>query len=248
MPALTVRPIAHAYGDRRHRVEAALAAGVEWIEADLRWSGGKAWVRHEHRLPVLPILWNHRLKGIHREGPLAASLGPYWLRLDVRCMPFEELLDRTSGRAGLLLDFKAQRYSRPQARRFVASVLRSIEFRPFAGGVDFCGMWGLLDLVRQFRPGQDVHYSVDNERGWALLQPRIVAHDAAVGVTIHRRLLTPERAARLRESGTSFYAWGIEDGPQAAAAIGEGALGIIADDLDLLRSIAGAAVRSEGAA
>ncbi|MFN0147177.1 MAG: hypothetical protein ACKVT1_11750 [Dehalococcoidia bacterium] len=248
MSALTVRPIAHAYGDRRRRIEAALESGVEWIEADLRWWGGKTWVRHEHRLPGLPVLWNRNLQGIHRAGPLGRSFGPYWLRLDTGRMRFEELLDRTSGRASLMLDFKAQRYSRAESRRFVASVLRTLELRPFAGGIDFCGMWGLLDLVRVFRPAQEVHYSVDAPRDWGLVQPRLAANDPAVGISIRRSLLTPARAAQLRAANTSFFAWDIDEAVQAEVAIAEGAGGILADDLDLLRSLAGRSIHTAGPA
>jgi glycerophosphoryl diester phosphodiesterase len=248
MTTPTLRCIAHAYGDRRRRIEQALAAGVEMIEADVRWWGGRVWVRHEHHAPVLPLLWNKNLKGAHRQGPFARSAGPYWLRLDVHRLPFEELLDRTSARAGLLIDFKAARLPAREARRFVARVLRMLELHPFVGALDFCGMWELLDLVRLYRPAQQVHYSVDSEADWARVQPRLAEGDPAAGITIHHLLLTPERAEELGRKGVSFYPWDIRDADDAARVVAMGAAGILADDLDLLRSLAGTPVRLPGAA
>jgi glycerophosphoryl diester phosphodiesterase len=248
MTTPTLRCIAHAFGDRRRRIDQALAAGVEFIEADVRWWGGRVWVRHEHHAPLLPLLWNRNLKGIHREGPFAASAGPYWLRLDVHRLPFEELLDRTSGRAGLLIDFKAARLSDREARRFVARVLRMLELHPFVGPLDYCGMWELLDLVRLYRPTQQVHYSVDSEADWGRIQPRLGEGDPSVGITIQHRLLTPARAEQLCRAGISFYPWDIRDAEDAGRVIALGAAGLLADDLELLRSLAGTPVRLAGAA
>ncbi len=103
MAASLVR-IAHAYGNRRRRIEQALAAGVDLIEADLRYQDGRVWIRHELRVGRLPLLHNARLSGIHRQGPWALTLGPLFLRLDVRPIDLPELLRGVSGRAGLLLD------------------------------------------------------------------------------------------------------------------------------------------------
>ena len=138
-----------------------LTSGVPMIEVDLRWWRGEAWVRHEHRLGWLPLLYNHRLRGIHREGPFACSFGGLWFRLDLRSIRLREALERTAGHAGLLIDLKADRYSRSVARGFVASVLTEIEDARFLGRIDFCGSWPLLDVVRSLKPEQPVHYSIE---------------------------------------------------------------------------------------
>ena len=113
----------------------------------------------------------------------------------------------------------------------------------FRGEVDFCGSWELLDLVRRERPGQMVHYSIDSaddaERLFRL------AENGAPGITIHRDLLTAERAAWLRERGFDVIAWDIATREQALAAIELGASGIIADDLAMLRAIAGTPLKGD---
>jgi glycerophosphoryl diester phosphodiesterase len=86
-------------------LERALAAGADLIEADLRWQDGRLVARHARRLLLLPLLWDR-----------------WWLRLDRgETFTLEELLERTRGRARLLLDVKSL------DRRFVptlVSVLR----------------------------------------------------------------------------------------------------------------------------
>lgn len=241
--APTIRRIAHAHGNRRPWIARALASGVEFIEADLRWYRGAIWVRHEHRLPVVPLLWNNRLRGFHRQGPFALALGPLWLRLDLRRLPFAELLARLDGRADLMLDLKRDSLMAAEAERFVRAVFAALEASAFRGEVDFCGSWELLDLVRRERPGQMVHYSIDSgddaERLFRL------AENGAPGITIHRDLLTAERAAWLRERGFDVIAWDIATRGQAIAAIERGASGIIADDLAMLRAIAGTPLKGD---
>jgi glycerophosphoryl diester phosphodiesterase len=235
-PHPAVRRIAHAHGNRRAWIERALSAGVDFIEADLRWDGRTIRVRHEHRLPLIPLLWNHRLRGFHRQGPFAIGLGPLWLRLDVQRLSFSELLARVGGRAGLMLDLKRDRHTREEAGRFVRAVFAGLEMAGFPGPIDFCGAGDLLDAVLAERPGQLVHYSIDNDAalGWL---PALAAR-GATGVSIHRALLTPERGRWLREQGFDVIAWDVGTLAEADAAIACGASAIIADDLALLRALA----------
>jgi glycerophosphoryl diester phosphodiesterase len=245
MPPEPVLGIAHAYGDRRARIEAALTSGVPVIEVDVRWSNGRVWVRHEHRLGFLPILYNHGLRGIHREGPFAFSLGSLWFRLDVRKLPFREVLDRVSGHTGLLVDLKAARYSRSIARGFVATVLTEIEDARFPGATGFCGSWQLLDIVRALKPSQAVYYAVDKPADWKRMQPRIASGSWPGGVSLRADLLTGERVAALRGAGLTIYAWDIQTPEELARALHAGARGIIADDLDMLAGLRGVAVDGE---
>ena len=229
--------IAHAYGNRRHRIDEAVAAGVDLIEADLRWRGGRVWVRHEHRTRFLPVLYNVGLKGIHRDGPWAANLRRLFLRLDVRPILLDELLDRVGQRCGILLDLKAGAYSTAAARAFVASTLAALDARMPPPRVDFCGSWPLLDAVRTMQPEQMVHYSVDSERDWTALQERLTSSNPPTGITIERKLLDETRAAILRRAGVEFYCWDVANKDDAQHAIGHGAAGIIADDLDMLATL-----------
>ena len=50
--------IAHRAGNDRAALEQALSAGVDAVEADLRWDGGRIVARHARRLPFLPLYWD----------------------------------------------------------------------------------------------------------------------------------------------------------------------------------------------
>jgi glycerophosphoryl diester phosphodiesterase len=241
--------IAHAYGNRRQRLDRALAAQVDLIETDLRYADGVVWVRHEHRLRRLPVLYNNRLRGIHREGPFAVTLGPLFLRLDLQPIRLPEVVAAVSGRGGLMLDLKAGRYSPAAATRFIETVLGTLDTMRFAGRLDFCGSWQLLDLVRAHAPAQTLHYSVDNERDWDAFRARARTGggDAIDAITIQRGLLDDARGAYLRGAGIDFYCWDVDDAADAELAIAAGASGVIADDLGLLRTLAARPVRTEAA-
>jgi glycerophosphoryl diester phosphodiesterase len=235
--APTIVRIAHAAGNRRDRIAGALAAGVDLIEIDVRWRHEAAWVRHERRLPFLPVLYDRDLRGVHRGGPYAATLGRHFFRLELRGLRFRDAVALVGDGAGLLVDLKAAPYRTSEARRFVANLLTTLA--GFAGTLDFCGGWPLLDLVTEARPGQRVHYSVDKAGHWDALVRRMEGGTAPSGISIHPRLLGAERAETLRRAGIDFYCWDIDDAAAAEQAIALGASGINADDLDLLAALRG---------
>lgn len=240
--------IAHAHGNRRHRIERALEAGVDLIEMDLRWDRGVVWVRHEHRASRLPLLYNVDLKGIHREGPWAASLRRLFVRLDHRPIRLAEVLEAAVGRAGVLLDMKAGGYSASAAHRFAEAVFRATE--GFPEPVRFCGHWRLLDILREHEAAAGVHYSIDSDSDWEALRARADGEgDAQVrGVTIQTSLLTEQRARVLRDGAVEFYCWDVDSYDVALRALHLGASGVIADDLNLLRELAAVRVEQPDAA
>ncbi len=241
--AFVVR-IAHAYANRRQRIDQALAAGVDLIEADLHYRAGRVWIRHEHRLGLLPLLYNFRLSGVHRQGPWALSLGPLFLRLDLHPIERPDLLGRVSGRAGLLLDLKEAPYPPPAAAAFTDRVVRLLDETGFPGPVGFCGDWPLLDLVRALRPDAAVRYSVDSSRQWAALQSRLSRRDRIDRISISRDLLGPQTSAVLTKAGVDYYCWDVRGRADADRAVELGVSGLIADDLALLRELAGTPVRA----
>jgi glycerophosphoryl diester phosphodiesterase len=196
----------------------------------------------------LPVLYNVGLKGIHRDGPWAADLPPLFLRLDVRPILLDELLDRIGQRCGVLLDLKADGYHIAAAQAFIAAMLATLDARAPLPMLDFCGSWPLLDIIRTLRPEQMAHYSVDSERDWTALQERLAEPDRPRGITIEHGLVDETRAAVLRSGGVEFYCWGVDGADDAQLAIRHGAAGIIADDLDMLAGLdAAAAPPREGA-
>jgi glycerophosphoryl diester phosphodiesterase len=229
--------IAHAYGNSRARIRRALDAGVDLIETDLRWDRGTVWVRHEHRLGWLPILYNRGLRGIHTKMPFGLTIGRYWLRADVRRLRLEDVVAESGGAAGLLLDFKAGRYRKQEALRFVDAVFRILEDAAIGTRVAACGHWPLLELAAERRPNLERYYSIDSEGDWERFQRRSRAGRHAPGASMKRDLVTPERAAALRGWGTRFVAWDIDTAEEAEAALAAGARGVIADNLEMLTEL-----------
>jgi glycerophosphoryl diester phosphodiesterase len=225
--------IAHGYGNRRWLIARALEAGVDAVEADLRYRDGEVWVRHERRAPLLPILYNWRLGRSHRRGPWALSLGPLFLRLDVRPVRLEELIARAGTGAGLLLDLKADRYPAADASAFVERALRCVRDGGASGRTEFCGSWRLLDVARRADPLVRARYSVDTEGGWKSVQPRL-ADGSVTAVSVRGGLLTEERAASLRARGVDFYVWSVRGAADAGRAVALGASGVICSDLGVL--------------
>jgi hypothetical protein len=235
--------IAHGYGNRRDRIARALAAGVDAIEADLRFHRGRIWVRHERRLPGLPLLYNYRLGAVHREGPWSVSAGRHFFRLDFAPIRLEELLSATGDRADLLLDLKRGRYSPAGARRFVGEALDTIDRFGDRARVSFCGGWQLLDELLVQEPRASAYYSVDRPAHLAALHARLALGRSVPGVSIRSNLLDTGTAAFLQDAGIRFLCWDVDTLPQARSAVDLGASGILAADLDLLRAIAPAHFR-----
>lgn len=235
--------IAHAYGNRRHRLERAIEAGVDLIETDVRFYRGEVWVRHEHRRRLLPVLYNLGLRGIHLEGPYSLSLGPLFLRLDLRPIRLREVVEAASGHCGLLLDLKVARHSGRTATLFIDTLLHTIETAGFDQPVAFCGSWRLLDILRAKMPAAQTYHSIDSDTDWERFLERAQSDATVPGVTVHRKMLTEERAASLREAGVAVLCWDVASDDDAAYAVSHGAFGVIADDLDLLRRLAGPPVR-----
>ncbi len=238
MASRNVLRIAHAHGNRRRRIEQALAAGVDMIEADLRFDGSRIWVRHELRAPLLPLLYNGRINRFHREGPWAVYIARAFMRLDIAPISFDELLDRSHG-VGLMLDLKRGRYSGAEKRRFIETTFGILD-RWHHGPIGFCGSWQLLDSVREVRPDQTLYYSVDDSSGWRALEARVVATPPRA-ITIQARMLDDEREATLRRLGLEYIVWDVERPEQAADAIRRGASGIISHHLDVLGDLPPAA-------
>ncbi len=237
--------IAHAYGNRRRRISAAIAAGVDFIEADLRYWRREIWIRHEHRPTPLPLVYNVGLKpGIHRQGPWAARLGKLFVRVDFNPIRFGELLDRVAGHAGLLIDLKAAPYPPDVANAFVGQIFTELDRHRFGDALDFCGGWPLLDLVHATHPDLPVHYSVDSLADWRRLQPRLSGPGRVPGISLRCDLVNAERIATLRAAHVDYYCWDIKDAQDASRAIQAGASGVIADDLALLHNLAGTLVRN----
>jgi glycerophosphoryl diester phosphodiesterase len=208
--------IAHRAGNDRAALERALSAGVDAVEADLRWDGGRIVARHARRLPFLPL---------YRDD--------WHLRLDRRPqVTLDEFLEQVRGRARAYLDLKVP------ARRLPRALLEALRRHNALKEAEVStGHWGLLAELRRAEPDLRVIRSVGNRRHLADLLALPLDDPLRAGVVIDRKLLDEQLARLLRVRWLTLYVWGIDDLEDARSVIGWGATGVIADSLDLLRAL-----------
>jgi len=231
--------IAHAYGNRRDKIEAAANADIDFMEADLWYRGGEVWVRHERRLGCLPLLFDRRPQGVDSIGPWAVTVFPsrYYVRLDVNPLRLTELLERTQGRCGLLLDIKGS-YAGEGARAYAETLGRNLaQARPATGGVIVCGGAEVLDRVREAAPDLDVRYSIEKQRHWENFTRRLEADSHLRGVCMSREFLNDEIIRFLGDKGLRAFCWTVDDPAEARRLLALGVDGIISNNIPLLEEL-----------
>jgi glycerophosphoryl diester phosphodiesterase len=208
--------IAHRAGNDRAALERALSAGVDAVEADLRWDGGRIVARHARRLPFLPLYWDH-----------------WHLRLDrTPQVTLDEFLEQIRGRARPYLDLKVP--ARPLTRALLEALRRHNVLKEAEVST---GLWDMLAELRRAEPELRVIRSVGDRRHLADLLALPVDDPLQAGVVIDRKLLHEELARLLRVRWPVLYVWGIDDLEDARRVIAWGATGIVADSLELLRAL-----------
>ncbi len=194
----------------------ALSAGVDAVEADLRWDGGRIVARHARRLPFLPLYWDR-----------------WYLRVDRSAqLTLDELLEQVKGRARPYLDLKA--LARPFPGALLDALRRNDALKEATVSSEH---WGLLAELRRSEPDLRLVRSVNSRRHRAALLALPPDDRLRAGVAIQRDLLDEALARRLRAEGLALYVWGIDDPEDARKVIGWGASGLIADSLELLRAV-----------
>jgi glycerophosphoryl diester phosphodiesterase len=186
------------------------------VEADLRWDGGRIVTRHDRRLPFSRLYWG------------------YWhLRFDPRRQgTLDEFLEQVRGRAWPYLDLKAP------GRPLAGALLEALRRHNIAKETEVStGHWRLLAELRRAEPSLRVIRSVGNRRDLADLLALPRDDPLQAGVAISRDLLDEELAHRLRALRPTLYVWGIDDLEDARRVVAWGATGVIADSLELLRTL-----------
>lgn len=229
--------IAHAYGNRRDRIEAAATADIDFLEADLWYRAGEVWVRHERRLGFLPLLCDRRPQGVDSVGPWALTVLPrHYVRLDVNPLRLTELLERTQGRCGLLLDLKGS-YGGDGARAYAQTLARILVQPQGQKEVIVCGQIEVLDQVREAAPHLDVRYSIEKHRHWQALLRRLEAGGHLRGVCMAREFLTDEIVAFLEEKRLQVFCWTVDEPAEARRLLALGIDGIISNNIPLLEQL-----------
>ena len=231
--------IAHAYGNTRERLRAALAAPVDAIELDVWYRAGHVWARHEPRLEPLPLLVDKRMRG-HSLPPLSLPLGRRWyVRLDVNRLELDEVLETVAGAKGLLVDIKGA-YRGQQNLAFARALARKIREHGAEGWAGVCGQyWPVLDDLSREAPEVEVRYSVERPYQWEKFMRMVGEDDRVRRVCIEHRFLDDERARFLDEQGVDVFCWTVDDGEEARRLAAAGVDGIISNNLELLAGLAG---------
>lgn len=206
--------VAHRAANHLHLIEEAEAAGIDMVEADIRPWKGRLEVRHLKTMGPIPLLWDHWM--------LRPGWGPRF--------QLEDLLSQVNSNVELMLDIKPGDISAPQ--RIVELVREHMPGRQYTVASQ---NWELLDVFNR-EPGVLVSYSVGN----TTLLRKVIPHVREVGgevIGVHRRLLTPEVVAQLREAAPILLSWAVNTDVHLRQLQRWGVNGFISDNMALLRTL-----------
>jgi len=222
-PLLTV---AHRAGNDLADLRAALAAGVDLVEADIHLYRGALEVRH--RKAVGPHYYWEMWTEIRRRRSMVV---PH----------LHEVLAVAAGDPRLMLDLKGPS---PAVAPRVAAAMRA-----HAPGVRFAvctRQWRMLDAFAD-DPAAGRVLSASDPLALARLRARL-RRERAYGVSIRLSLLTPAVVAELREATDRVLAWPVDTEQALARARAAGVTGVISKNLPLLQGIVAGRGRSALAA
>lgn len=204
--------VAHRAGNNVTDLRAALATGVDFIEADIHLYRGALEVRHSRAIG--PRLCWDRTTGVTRRRTVAVP-------------ELDEILDVAAGDVRLMLDLKGR--SLAVASR-VAETLRT---RTPGVRVAVCTrQWRMLDAF-----AADPHVrrvlSAGNPRELARLRARL-PREPADGVSIRLRLLTAPVVTELRRATDLILAWPVDSEESLRRAEQLGVTGVISKNMPML--------------
>ena len=205
--------IAHRSGNTLEGLRAALAAGVDLVEADVHAYRGRLEVRHLKSMGGLPYLWDR---------------GELVRRRAYERVELPELVSALNGDARLMIDLKGVH---PRLVGSVARVLRDLA--PDCSLTVCTKHWGMLDAFDV--PVRRV-LSASNRGGLARLRRRLV-RAPVYGASVHRRLLSPTVVEELQRSTEVVMTWPVDTAAALADARRLGVDGVISKDMDLLKEL-----------
>ncbi len=206
--------IAHRAGNDLIKLRAALAAGVDYAEADIWFHRGRLEVRHDKTAGPLPVLWDRW------------SFRPGWPRR----LLLPDLLAAV-GRGRLFLDLKGGAPGLADALAEAIGRAKAQDRTAASGG------WHHLDRLAGLLPRLPRFYTVGDEERLAALRPRLDRHEIAA-VSIDSRFLTEENVSELRQTGVAtIVAWAVATAAEARRLLAWGVDGITSANLALLTAI-----------
>ncbi len=207
--------IAHSVGNDLAPLARALDAGVDMVEADVWHHRGRLILRHERKLPLVPVLFDQ-----------------WHMRLDRAHLALDELLAALDQNVRLLLDIKSADSSASQA------VLETLSRHQAESSTELCSKhWGVLGGLREARPSLTILHSVTNRRRLRAFLRLLDGPIGPVALSTRHSLLDEELAGHLKQRGVCVYAWVVRQRSRAEELLRWGVRGIISDDLDLLAAL-----------
>lgn len=196
--------VAHRAGNDPGTLRAALDSGADLVEADVHVFRGRLELRHSKSLGPW-LLWDRNpwqfVCRRHANPPVLA-----------------DLVTALAGDDRLLLDLKG---GHPLLARRVVEALPS--------GYTVCSQhWWMF---RAFPPSVRVVWSAGSRRGLRRLRARLRHGPPVYGVSVHRRLLTPEVVAELRQRAQIVLTWPVDTAHALAEAHRLGVGGVIGKDV-----------------
>jgi glycerophosphoryl diester phosphodiesterase len=213
---LSLLTIAHRAGNTLTAAQAAVAAQVDVLEADVHLAAGRLELRHSKSLGPLPWHWDR---------------GPW--QLTPRSAPQVELaalLDALPAARAVMLDLKGVgRVGRRTARALQAdagdrSVLVCSRWWPSVD--DVAGLPAVLPVL-----------TCRNRPELARLRRRLATTAPPYGVSLHGSLLSASVVAELRRRVEVVMTWGVNEQHVLDRVVGLGVNGIISDSLALLQEV-----------
>ena len=184
---------------------AAIGGRVDVVEADVHLFRGRLEVRHAKTMWPSARLWERW----------------YLLERDAPRPLLEEVLPLIDPGVELMLDLKG-----PDPRLAAAVREATRGFVEERGLIVSGRVWRTIDRLRG-TPGVRTLHSVGGSRELRALLRR--PPGTIEGVSIHRRLLTPEVVAELRARAPEVWSWPVDDPALAATLAGWGVTGFISD-------------------
>ncbi|MGE0542407.1 MAG: glycerophosphodiester phosphodiesterase [Dehalococcoidia bacterium] len=206
--------IAHRGGNSGSLLREALAAGVDWIEADIRLHYGRLVARHDRSIWRLPITYSRRSVALH--------LAP--------AIVLDTLLDATQATpTRVLIDLKGGHARLPDA------LIRVLRSHDAFDHVALCGQeWALLDRAGALDPRVEVIYSLGTPAHLYRYLARRRDGAAPPTTSCFHGLLTPARVAALKDAGSTIIAWTVDAEERAHQLLEWGVDGITSNRLGLL--------------
>jgi glycerophosphoryl diester phosphodiesterase len=204
--------IAHRAGNNLHHLERALAAGVDAIECDFWHARGRLSLRHERKLPALPVLYDR-----------------WYVRFAVGELSLPELLREINFRADLFLDIKS---SSPRAAEAVLELYHDNESMMPRTLVS-SQQWRLLDQLADAGTEMQMYYSVGRKDAIDALLRRAQVAPRPAGTSIRHTLLSAPVVTRLHDAGLKVFAWTVNNRHRAEELLALGVDGVISDDIEL---------------